>query len=423
MPEDDIKELVKTALNEGFQLHPDLVRAVEEQPELIPKVLEVIKKKKEYGGGFIIGLKDLESFGLNLEIDRVNLVISSELSLTDGLQASSFEELNIMLNDRFRRMKDLWMQRPNKIPLLRIEYILSKGKEELWSFVLVLKKVANAKFEIYVDDGKGTHVLSAASRKIFDELVPGSCVAVKVNPQNKTITAFEDVEFPEVKRKPLKGKIAVISDIMIGRNRVEDLINSVRSARPDALVLLGNIVSSRSYIGSGLSPAEGYRRVAELLSEVPKRVLKIVIPGHEDMTGIGLPQRPPSYRVAKDLYSLQNTRLLSNPAYVTLNGSTFFIYHASHYLRAFNADEQEALKKMLKMRHAAPMLGALPLVPSSSDRMIIDPVPERVIAGGGSERVDFSYRGVWTVGVPSYSACGCFGLLNLEKEAIEWVRV
>ncbi len=82
-----IKELIITALNEGFQIHPDLVKVLEDKPELIPRVIEAIRKKKEYEpNNFTITLKDIESFGLNLEIDKTNLIISTERSLSDGIQ-------------------------------------------------------------------------------------------------------------------------------------------------------------------------------------------------------------------------------------------------------------------------------------------------------------------------------------------------
>ncbi|MDP8023406.1 MAG: hypothetical protein ACP5LF_01450 [Nitrososphaeria archaeon] len=424
MSSNEIKELIITALNEGFQIHPDLVKVLEDRPELIPKVIEAIKKKKEYEpNNFTITLKDIESFGLNLEIDKTNLIISAEISLADGVQVSTYEELNIMLNDRYKRMKDLWLQRPTKTSLFGLNFIKTKGKEEMWSFALIVQKISNENYEILADDGKGVFRLKISNKRVYDEIMPGSCVAIKINPSDFSVTDFEDVEFPEVKRKKIKGKIALISDLMLGSNKVEPFFDSLKAIKPDGVFLLGNAVDSLAYIKNGISPMEGYRKVSELLSELPKRIIKVIIPGHTDSTGKALPQKPVSYKVAKDLYSAQNVRLLSNPSYLTINSSNFLLYNAYYMFKSSGMPEQHIVKKLLKIRHLAPTLGSVPIVPSVSDRLIIEDVPEYFFLGGGKEKVDLIYKGVWSVGVPSFKECGCYAFINLEKENTEWIQV
>ncbi len=423
MSSNEIKELIITALNEGFQIHPDLVKVLEDRPELIPKVIEAIKKKKEYEpNSFIITIKDIESFGLNLEIDKTNFVISSERSIADEVQISTYEELNIMLNDRFKKMKELWLQRPTKTTLYGLNFIKNKGKEEMWSFALVIQKISNERYEILADDGKGVFRLKVSNKRIYDEILPGSCLALKINPTDFSVTEFEDVEFPEVKRKKLKGKIALISDLMLGSNKVETIFESLKVIKPDGVFFLGNVVDSIAYIKNGISPSEGYNRLAELLSELPKRVIKVIIPGHFDSTGKALPQKPVSYKVAKDLYSAQNVRLLSNPSYLIINGSNFLLYNAYYMFKASEMSEQTLVKKLLKIRHLAPTLGSVPIVPSVSDKLIIEDVPEYFFLGGGKEKVDMIYKGIWSVSAPSVKECGCYAFVNLDKESAEWIQ-
>ncbi len=423
MSYDEIKDLVVYALNEGFQIHPDLIRVLQDQPELIPKVIEVISKKKEYGSSELtITLKDIESFGLNLEIDKTNLVINSERSLSDGLQVSSYEEINLALSSRFKKMKELWMQRPSKTPLYPVSFILSKGKEAMWSFVMVVGKSMKKGLEALVDDGKNVYSLKVSSVKVFEGLIPGMCAAVKINPDGATIEDYEDVEFQEIKRKKAKGKIALISDLLIGSNRVDGLFSSIKSAKVDGVLFLGNIVDSYAYIKNGLPPAEGYRQAAKLVSSLPSRILKVFVPGPLDSTGRALPQKPLSYKVAKDLYSTQNSRILSNPSYVTINNSLFLLYNAKYLLESLpEYREEEAVRKVLKIRHMAPSFGTIPVVPFSSDKLIVEDVPDYFFVGGGREKVDFIYRGVWSVGVPSYKACKCYAIVDLGKESVEWV--
>ncbi len=350
-------------------------------------------------------------------------MISSERSLADGVQVSTYEELNIMLNDRFKKMKELWLQRPTKTSLFGLNLIKSKGKEEMWGFALIVQKISNENYEILADDGKGVYRLKILNKRIYDEILPGSCVALKINPADFSVTDFEDVEFPEVKRKKIKGKIALISDLMLGSNKVELIFDSLKAIKPDGVFLLGNVVDSLAYIKNGISPLEGYKKVSELLSELPKRILKVIIPGHADSTGKALPQKPVSYKVAKDLYSAQNVRLLSNPSYLTINGSNFLLYYAYYMFRASGMPEQLTVKKLLKIRHLAPTVGSVPIVPSVSDRLIVEDVPEYFFLGGGKEKVDLIYRGVWSVGVPSVKECGCYSFLNLDKESADWVQI
>jgi len=156
---------------------------------------------------------------------------------------------------------------------------------------------------------------------------------------------------------------------------------------------------------------------------LPKRILKVIIPGYADSTGKALPQKPVSYKIAKDLYSTQNVRLLSNPSYLTIEGSNFLLYNAYYMFKTSGMPEQHTVKKLLKTRHLAPTVGSIPTVPSISDRLIIEDVPEYFFLGGGKERIDLIYRGVWSVGVPRIKDCGCYAFLNLDKESTEWIAV
>jgi DNA polymerase II small subunit len=155
-----------------------------------------------------------------------------------------------------------------------------------------------------------------------------------------------------------------------------------------------------------------YEKAAEYLAMVPERIRIIVIPGNHDACRPTLPT-PPMYReYAQPVYDLKNVVMLGDPATVNIEGTTFLLTHGRSLDDSIPSlpgcdfkTPQNAMVELLKSRHLAPIFGEkTPLAPESSDRLIIDPVPDIFHAGHIHVEGIASYRGIVVVNSGTWQA-------------------
>jgi len=155
-----------------------------------------------------------------------------------------------------------------------------------------------------------------------------------------------------------------------------------------------------------------YEKEAEYLAMVPERIRIIVIPGNHDACRPTLPT-PPMYReYAQPVYDLKNVVMLGDPATVNIEGTTFLLTHGRSLDDSIPSlpgcdfkTPQNAMVELLKSRHLAPIFGEkTPLAPESSDRLIIDPVPDIFHAGHIHVEGIASYRGIVVVNSGTWQA-------------------
>jgi len=155
-----------------------------------------------------------------------------------------------------------------------------------------------------------------------------------------------------------------------------------------------------------------YERAAEYLAMVPERIKIIIIPGNHDACRPTLPT-PPIYReYAQPIYDLKNVVMLGDPATVNIEGTTFLLTHGRSLDDSIPSlpgcdfrTPQNAMVELLKSRHLAPTFGEkTPLAPESSDRLIIDPVPDIFHAGHIHVEGIANYRGIVVVNSGTWQA-------------------
>jgi len=193
---------------------------------------------------------------------------------------------------------------------------------------------------------------------------------------------------------------AHLAEFLRGRGPFPELAASI-----DHVVIAGDLVD-----GIGIYPrqerdlaipdvVEQYAELGRRLSEFPDRLTVVAIPGNHDAVSPAEPQPALPLNLGSLLPS--NVRNLANPSTFALSGVVVEAYHGRSFddlipaiPGASYARPTEVMKRMLQMRHLAPIYGdRTPLAPLPRDGLVIDPPPDILVTGHahtfGAER----YRG------------------------------
>jgi DNA polymerase II small subunit len=130
-----------------------------------------------------------------------------------------------------------------------------------------------------------------------------------------------------------------------------------------------------------------YEELGRRLRELPERAKLILIPGNHDAVCPAEPQPALAPQVAALLPP--NAVCLANPSTVSLDGVVVSAYHGRSFddlipaiPGASYARPTDVMKRMLAMRHLAPMYGGrTPLAPLPRDGLVIDPAPDILVTG------------------------------------------
>ncbi len=153
---------------------------------------------------------------------------------------------------------------------------------------------------------------------------------------------------------------------------------------------------------------EQYTELGRRLQELPSRLTIVVIPGNHDAVSPAEPQPALAPSVAKCLPS--NVRSLANPSTFSLYGALVEAYHGRSFddlipalPGASYARPTEVMKRMLAMRHLAPIYGGrTPLAPLVRDGLVIDPAPDILVTGHAHTYGVDRYRDVLLLNVSTW---------------------
>ncbi len=247
---------------------------------------------------------------------------------------------------------------------------------------------------------------------------------------------FPDIPEIPIKKAPLPGKAAFISDLHIGSNKflpkefehfIEWLKGESGSKKQQDiakqikyLFIEGDLVD-----GVGVYPEQvkeltepdiykQYEIFEEYMKRIPERIQVIAIPGNHDVVRLEEPQPPIYKEFVKELGSYNNIHLLSNPSYVNIHSSNGFEgfnilnYHGYSFDRLVS--EVEPIRKkggydmgdkimefILKKRHLSPSFGWVPVVPLVDDYLFIDKIPDIFAAGHIHKSKIGLYKNVITI--------------------------
>jgi len=275
---------------------------------------------------------------------------------------------------------------------------------------------------------------SPASRVTF---LPDEVVGVRVRwtGSRDRLPAAIAIERPEVPasrttcRSSRPRRALLLSDLHVGsktflapdwealvefldqRGPAPDLARSV-----DTVVIAGDLVD-----GIGIYPkqerdiaipdvVEQYAEVGRKLSALPGRLTIIAVPGNHDAVSPSEPQPAIPPGLARSFG--ENVRLLANPSTFSLGGTIVSAYHGRGFddlipaiPGASCARPTEVMRRMLQMRHLAPIYGnRTPLTPTDRDGLVIDPVPDILVTGHLHTYGVDRYRDVLMVNASAWQA-------------------
>ncbi len=194
---------------------------------------------------------------------------------------------------------------------------------------------------------------------------------------------------------------AALIEFLRGRGPRPELAQTI-----DHVVIAGDLVD-----GIGVYPrqerdlaisdiVEQYVELGRRLAELPERLTVVAVPGNHDAVCPAEPQPslPPS--LAANLPP--SVHVLANPSTFALDGVVVEAYHGRSFddlipaiPGATYARPTDVMKRMLQMRHLAPIYGdRTPLAPLANDGLVIDPAPDILVTGHAHTYGVDQYRGV-----------------------------
>jgi DNA polymerase II small subunit len=143
-----------------------------------------------------------------------------------------------------------------------------------------------------------------------------------------------------------------------------------------------------------------YKLLFNLIDAIPDYVHVFILPGNHDAVQRAEPQPPLSADVVGD-FKKDNVHIVSNPAYMKLDGLDVLSYHGTSLDSIISAipnnsyaRPEKAMVELLKRRHLSPIYGGNVIVPSKKDNMVIDKVPDILHMGHIHKNGLTEYHGV-----------------------------
>jgi DNA polymerase II small subunit len=250
--------------------------------------------------------------------------------------------------------------------------------------------------------GRNFELFTNATKLINDEVV---AVRAKIAGQDFVIAS--ELALPDIpvhSRKATEEDVAVgfMSDVHVGSklfmgkqfNRFLEWINGGLDYRREIAEKLKYITVSGDLVdGIGVYPNQErelaiddiykqYKEMFELFSKVPEYVELFLLTGNHDAVRRAEPQPELLSEFYKD-FKLSNIHLVSNPGYITVHGLRILGYHGTSLDSIIQGipgcsytKPEGAMIEVLKRRHLSPIYGDNPIVPSKTDAMVIDQVPD-----------------------------------------------
>ncbi len=355
--------------------------------------------------------------------------------------ADALTAYSTLFLSRYRALARLMRGRP-ELPNLRPISALRAGDGPTSVIGLVREVRTTAKrhhLVVTLDDDSGSaEVLvpqdspAATSSFLTDEVVGMRLQPPREAGRLPRVLAVERPDVPAARavgRSPRRRRALFLSDLHVGsRSFLAEswghLVDFLRGDGPepgvaaevDHVVIAGDLVD-----GIGVYPqqerdlaiadvVEQYAELGRRLRELPERLSIVVVPGNHDAVCPAEPQPalPPALRAALPA----NVHSLANPSTFALHGVVVEAYHGRSFddlipaiPGASYSRPTEVMKRMLQMRHLAPIYGdRTPLAPLPRDGLVVDPAPDILVTGHVHTYGADHYRGVLLLNASTWQA-------------------
>jgi DNA polymerase II small subunit len=432
------QEITLRFLDTRLQVHPDVVRYIQEQdePDLIDRILAQVP-----GDAVVVSTKHIP--GLHATRDGTRFLLDPSVEVVSGSAGTSGPvngtgDYLHYFRDRYARLGGMIRARVGAIPIEALTKSTRYRQEEctIIGMVVDMSTTKNGHRITEIEDSsasmsvlfrKDRPAFADAERIIHDEVIGAKG---KLSSDGRLFFA-EQLYRPDIRidNTPFKsetpGKAVLISDVHVGSNTfLEEAWNRFADWLSDSdfgyLLIAGDLVD-----GIGIYPGqeseltikniyEQYDAFGAMLSDLPSRMKIIVAPGNHDVVRGAEPQPVIPEAFTKKFPA--NCTLVENPAVVNLQGVRVLMYHGRSIddmiglIPGASYDQSGLMmEEMLVRRHLAPSYGRrTPIAAGKADRLIIDPLPEILHTGHVHIKGITTYRGVLGVNAGTWQSQTAF---------------
>ncbi|MGA2104275.1 MAG: DNA-directed DNA polymerase II small subunit [Methanoregula sp.] len=434
----DAQQITLRFLDTRLQVHPDVVRYIQEQDnlDLIDRIIASVPDDT-----IVVSPKHIP--GINATRDGMRFLTDPTVEIVSGCPGTSGSingtaDYLHYFRDRYTRLGAMIRGRCSGMPIEGLLRSSRYRQEEstVIGMVVEVKTTTNGHRIAEIEDTTGNiSVLFRKDRPIFadaERLIPDEVIGVKGKLSNDGRLFFAELMFrPDIRidNKPFMsetpGKAVFISDVHVGSNTFltdcwNHFIDWLSESDASYLLIAGDLVD-----GIGVFPGqeqeliikniyEQYDAFGEMISAIPRRIKIIVAPGNHDVVRGAEPQPVIPAQFTKKFP--ENCMLVENPALVNLQGVRVLMYHGRSIddmigLIPGASYEQSGkmMEEMLQRRHLAPAYGRrTPIAAGKVDRLIIDPLPEILHTGHVHIRGLTLYRGVLGINAGTWQSQTAF---------------
>jgi len=434
----DAQQIAIRFLDTDLQVHPDVIRYIQEkdEPDLIERIIAQVPKET-----IVVSPRHLPGFfatrdGTRFLCDPSVEVVSGSPGTSGSVNGTA--DYLFYFRDRFTRLGGMIRSRTTSMPIEALTRNPRYRQEECTFIGMVteVKTTTNGhRIADLEDTSSNISVLFRKDRPVFldaERLVHDEVIGVKGKLSNDGKLFFGDTIYrPDIRidNTPYKsekpGKAAFISDVHVGSNTFlpdswDRFADWISDSDISYLLIAGDLVD-----GIGIFPGqegeltirniyEQYDAFGDLISALPHRIRIIVAPGNHDVVRGAEPQPVIPEEFTKKFPD--NCMLVENPALVNLQGVRVLMYHGRSIDDMIGqipgASYEQSGKMMLEMlqrRHLAPVYGRkTPIAAGRSDRLIIDPLPEILHTGHVHIRGLTTYRGVLGINAGTWQSQTAF---------------
>ncbi len=434
----DAQEITLRFLDTKLQVHPDVVRYIQEQdePDLIDRIIAQVPDNTIVVSSHHIPGMHATRDGTRFLVDPMVEVVSGSAG-TSGAVNGTGDYLHYF-RDRYNRLGSMIRGRVGAMPIEDLTRSNRYRQEEctIIGMVVEVKTTTNGHRIAEIEDSSASiSVLFRKDRPVFgdaERIIHDEVIGVRGKLSNDGRLFFaEQLYRPDIRidNTPFKseqpGSAVFISDVHVGSNTfLGECWNRFADWLSDSdygyLLIAGDLVD-----GIGIYPGqeseltikniyEQYDAFGAMLSDLPSRIRIIVSPGNHDVVRGAEPQPVIPAAFTKKFPS--NCLLVENPAVVNLQGVRVLMYHGRSIddmigLIPGASYEQSGLmmEEMLQRRHLAPAYGRkTPIAAGKTDRLIIDPLPEILHTGHVHIKGITNYRGVLGINAGTWQSQTAF---------------
>jgi DNA polymerase II small subunit len=434
----DSQQITLRFLETKLQVHPDVVRYIQEQNELdlIERIIAQVP-----GETIVVSAKHIP--GMNATRDGTRFLSDPSVEVISGSPGTSgcvngTRDYLYYFRDRYNRLGGMIRSRCGAMPIEALTRNTRYRQEEctVIGMVVEVKTTTNGHRIAEIEDSSANiSVLFRKDRPVFSDaerIIPDEVIGVKGKLSNDGKLFFaEQLYRPDIRidntpfTSEQPGKAVFISDVHVGSDTfLEECWNRFADWLSDSdfsyLLIAGDLVD-----GIGIYPGqeselvikniyEQYDAFGAMMRDLPSRMKIIISPGNHDVVRGAEPQPVIPQQFTKKFP--ENCMLVENPALVNLQGVRVLMYHGRSIddmigLIPGASYEQSGLmmEEMLQRRHLAPAYGRrTPIAAGKTDRLIIDPLPEILHTGHVHIRGLTQYRGVLGINAGTWQSQTAF---------------